>query len=95
LIQRFHSLITDFNKKSEFDKIELKPSFYASSHGLQVIIGLTSFLGFAVILCSIISKKSIPVTFVFSVILIIHLWIRRKRELFYYKRLAKSESRSS
>ena len=91
LIRQFRLLINDFNKKSSTDRIELRPSFFASKQGQYTIVALVGLLIFGMILWAFFSEKSLPFTFVFSVLLIIQMMVRRKRELDYYKAIREIE----
>jgi len=86
LIENFRALIHDYNNRPGItEKIILRPSFYASNSGLYCIVGLSAFFLAGIILASFYSEKSMPVTFVFSLILIVQLILKRKKDLQYYK----------
>ena len=91
LIDAFTSAIKNFNlHKPKADKIIFQPSFYATKIGLACIVILSIFFIFAIILFSLYNEKSLPLTFVFSFILILQLVLKRKKELGYYKQLNES-----
>lgn len=88
LIENFQALIHDYNNRLRLTKqIILRPSFYASNSGLYVIIGLSVFFLAGIFFAFFYSQKSMPITFVFSSILILQLILKRKKDLDYYKRL--------
>ena len=88
LINSFHLLISNYNStKINSDKVLFKPSFYGTRAGLYTIISLVAFLIFALLLYSVYGTKPLPLTFLFSLILIVHLAIRRKKDLDYYKKI--------
>jgi hypothetical protein len=87
LIDIFQNSIKKYNNTTtNANKIIFQPSFYATNAGLFCIIGLSvSFIG-AILLFSLYNAKSLPVTFVFSFILILQLTLKRKKDLDYYKK---------
>jgi hypothetical protein len=88
LIESFRRVINDYNSRREITRrITLRPSFYASNGGLYLIIGLSVFL-FAGILLAFYKGKSVPLAFLFSLILIFQLIWKRWKELQYYKSIA-------
>lgn len=88
LINSFHSLINNYNRRaSSENKIVLLPSFYASITGLVVIGLLSALLILTIIIVSLFKgASSLPFTFVFTVLIIFQLIVKRKKELDYYKR---------
>ncbi len=84
LINSFHSMIKNYNSTLNTNKIEFKPSFYATNAGLTLIITLSVILVVAILLSYSYSQKSLPITFIFSFILILQLIIKRRKELNYY-----------
>lgn len=85
LIERFRSAIGEYNSgKAVVRKILLSPSFYASTKGLYCIIGLCVFL-VAAILLAFYKGKSVPLAFLFSLILVSQLISKRWKELQYNK----------
>jgi hypothetical protein len=85
LIESFKRAINDYNGREEISKkITLRPSFYASNVGLYCIIGLSVFL-FAGILLVFYKGKSVPLAFLTSLLLILQLVSKRRKELQYYK----------
>jgi hypothetical protein len=88
LIDNFIKLINEYNARaSTLNKVVFQPSFYATKTGLFCIIGLFVFFVCAILLFALQSEKSLPVTFVFSSILIFQLILKRKRDLEFYKKM--------
>lgn len=88
LIESFHKLITDYNKKqTEDERISFSPSFYASQFGLYSIIALT-ILCIMTVIFFVVSKglKVLPITLLLEIGLIIQIIIRRKSDAAYYKK---------
>jgi hypothetical protein len=86
LIESLRSSIRTFNSRPGIaKKIALRPSFYASNGGLYSIVALSLFFLAGIILASFYREKSVPVTFVFSLILIVQMILKRKKDLQYYK----------
>ena len=82
LINNFNLLIKAHNNNSlDSLKIIYLPSFYATPSGLYVLVGLSLFLILAIFLLTFYSEKSLPGTFIFSLLLIFQLIAKRKREL--------------
>ncbi len=91
LILCFQSFINKFNQASpDINKIFLCPSFYASNKGLTVIRVLSICLITGVlIISSTKGMSSLPFSFLFTVLIIFQLLIKRKRELEYYNLIKK------
>jgi hypothetical protein len=87
LIDFFNQLIKAYNSASNKNKIELRPSFYATKAGLYCIVGLCVLLGVGLFLASFVKGKALPLSFLFAVILILQLMLKRKSELDYYKKM--------
>jgi hypothetical protein len=88
LFDAFHKLINDYNVSADDpNKISLRPSFYASSLGLFCIIGLSVAFLIAILLYSLDNVKSLPITFVFSLMLILQIIAKRKKELDYFRKI--------
>jgi len=87
LIGVFNQLIKTYNIASNKNKIELRPSFYATKAGLYCIVGLCVFLAVGIILASFVKGNALPLSFLFAAILIIQLMMKRKSELDYYKKM--------
>lgn len=87
LIDSFHLLIKKYNEKKPIEnRIILIPSFYASYPGLVVIGLLSTLLIVAIVLISYFKGiSSLPFTFIFTILIIFQLLIKRKRESDYYK----------
>jgi glutaredoxin 2 len=88
LINSFHSVIKKYNQQAPtVNKIVFLPSFYASTSGLVVISLLSSLLIIAIIIVALFKGvSSLPFTFIFTVVIIFHLIVKRKTELGYYKK---------
>jgi hypothetical protein len=85
LIETFRKAINDYNSRKEIvRKILLRPSFYASNGGHYCIIGLSVLLSAGVLL-ALHKGKSVPLTFLTSLLLIFQLVSKRKDELRYYR----------
>jgi len=89
LINSFHSLIKNYNQQASTEnKIVFLPSFYASTAGLVVISLLSALLILAILIVSLFKGvSSLPFTFIFTVLIIFQLVVKRKKELDYYKRM--------
>ena len=88
LINHFHSFIKKYNfGKQDFDKVLFKPSFFARNIGLAVIIGLIVFLLLGICIYAIYGTKRLPLTFLFSFILIVSIIIKRIKDLNYYRKI--------
>jgi len=85
LIDSVHESIKKYNR-SESNKILFVPAFYATTKGLVLISSLIIFLLIGVFLYALYSSKSLPVTFIFSLILIGQLLLRRNKDFNYYKK---------
>lgn len=88
LIKSFHLLVQQYNLSNvAHSKIIYKPNFYATRLGLYVIIFLCVLLLFSIFLYSVHFKKNIPITFLFSFILIVQLVMKRKKGLEYFRKV--------
>lgn len=88
LINSFHLLIRNYNQQIlGHNEIIFLPSFYASKKGLAIIILLSIFLILAIILVSLLKGvSSLPFTFIFTILIILQLVIKRNKELNYYRK---------
>jgi hypothetical protein len=88
LIDAIQHLITEYNNSTtETSRISLVPGFYATFAGLLCIVGLSVSFAVAMFLFSLQNARSLPVTFLFSFLLIVQLIIKRKRDLDYFKKM--------
>jgi hypothetical protein len=88
IISTLHSFINEFNNQNnEFEKILLIPSFYASKKGFLIIGTFAILLIASIVIISFFLEKILPVTFVFSSILLIQILIRRKKEKDFFEKL--------
>lgn len=85
IMDSYNLLIKNYNKASDANQIQFKPSFYATNIGLLCIIGLSALFFLAIAITMLKNEKAIPVTLFFGFILIIQLILKRKKELNYYK----------
>jgi len=91
VITIFQESINKFNRLAPGDRrIFLRPSFYASTKGLTVIVILSILLIAAVLIVSSIKGiSSLPLSFLFTGLIIFQLLIKRKRELNYFNVMKK------
>lgn len=89
LINSFHSLIMNYNRKTlSGNKIVFLPSFYASFKGLIFISSLSGLLIITVVAVSLFrGLSSVPFTFIFTLLIILQLGLRRKKEIEYFKQI--------
>ncbi len=87
LFNSFHSLIKEYNNNFPENKIIFLPSFFATNTGLYIIIALSTLFIFTILLFSFVNEKSLPVTMIFSFLLILQLIVKRKSDLDYYKKM--------
>lgn len=88
LINIFQRAIKGYNNnKPVKERIVLLPSFIASSNGLMCIIFLVALLITAVFLHILYQTTTLPVTLFMGLALIVQLFIKRKADLDYYKKL--------
>ncbi|HEY5462638.1 MAG TPA: hypothetical protein VIJ95_05220 [Hanamia sp.] len=87
LIQNFQDLIKNYNERNiTLPKIQLLPSFYASTFGFYSIFLLILLFTIAVILHIIYSIKTLPISLFLGGVIIMQLVLRRKNDLAFYKK---------
>jgi uncharacterized membrane protein len=87
LLEIFRKSIYNYNSRKEvIRKIVFRPSFYARNEGLYCIIGLSVFLFVGICIASFYKGKTIPLTFLASLALIVQLIQKRSKDLNYYKK---------
>ena len=93
LLEIFRKSIYNYNSRKEITrKIFFRPSFYARNAGLYCIIGLSVFLFMGICIASFYKGKTIPLTFLTSLLLIAQLIQKRSKDLEYYKKYSKMPS---
>jgi hypothetical protein len=86
ILHEFNDQILAYNKLATEDKINVRPSFFASSVGLFAIYGLIILFIIAVIVNAVKQFKTFPITLFMAVAIIIQLIIRRNAELKFYNK---------
>jgi uncharacterized membrane protein len=87
LLEIFRKSIYSYNSRKEITrKIYFLPSFFARNAGLYCIIGLSVFLFVGICIASFYKGKTIPLTFLASLALIVQLIQKRSKDLKYYKK---------
>lgn len=88
LIDSFVKRIRAYNERPTItEKINLRPSFYATRMGLYCIIALSVFFLIGLLIADFYSKKAISLAFVFSFVLILQLILKRRKDLAYYNQM--------
>lgn len=86
LIESIQKSFRQYNTlKDKGETIKLKPSFYASKNGFYTIIFLVLFLLIPITII-IGQHKSLPITLIFTSLIIVHLILRRIADLKLYNK---------
>jgi c-di-AMP phosphodiesterase-like protein len=87
LLELFRKSIYSYNSRKEITrKIVFRPSFYARKEGFYCIVGLSVFLFVGICIASFYKEKTIPLTFLTSLVLIVQLILKRDKDLKYYRK---------
>jgi len=85
IVESIRKTIIEYNAHvDDKQKISLCPSFYASRIGLYFIVALSVLLTIGILFAASYKEKSLPIAFIFGLLLVFQLMIRRRKDLNFY-----------